>query len=101
VCECATGLAYLGDAARVQQVLVNLLSNAVKFTPAGGRVQLHCGTTDRPAVALEAPPAMAWTYFSVEDMGIGIGPELLEWIFQPFVQGEGGYTRAHSGTGSG
>ena len=100
-CECTGGAAYLGDPARVQQVLVNLLTNAIKFTPAGGRVHIQCATVARPMVDVEAPAAEAWTYFRVEDTGIGIGPELLERIFQPFVQGEGGYTRAHSGTGLG
>jgi hypothetical protein len=38
---------------------------------------------------------------TVEDTGIGIAPEMLERIFQPFVQVEGGYTRPHTGTGLG
>jgi signal transduction histidine kinase len=100
-CKCTRDVVYLGDASRVQQVLVNLLSNAVKFTPAGGRVQVRCGVVARPPVDLEATAPGGWTYFGVEDDGIGIAPELLERIFQPFVQGEGGYTRAHAGTGLG
>jgi len=100
-CECGAGGGYLGDPPRVQQVLVNLLSNATKFTPAGGRIHVRCGTTERPNVDLAAASAATWTYFAVEDTGIGIAPELLERIFQPFVQGEAGYTRAHSGTGLG
>jgi hypothetical protein len=38
---------------------------------------------------------------TVEDTGIGVAPEMLQRIFQPFVQAEGGYTRAHTGTGLG
>jgi signal transduction histidine kinase len=100
-CECHGRTAYLGDEQRVQQILANLMSNATKFTPAGGRVRVECGTTDRPPVDLAAAGSDAWTYFVVEDSGIGIPPELLERIFQPFVQGETGYTRAHSGAGLG
>jgi signal transduction histidine kinase len=54
-----------------------------------------------PRVDLEARSTSGWTYFAVEDTGIGIASELLERIFQPFVQGEGGYTRTHPGTGLG
>ena len=100
-CHCSGHAAYLGDDQRVQQILANLLSNATKFTPGSGHVRLECGTTDRPPVDLTATSTGAWTYFIVEDTGIGIAPELLERIFQPFVQGESGYTRAHSGAGLG
>jgi signal transduction histidine kinase len=92
---------FFGDAHRVQQVLVNLLSNATKFTPENGRISVQCGTMQHPTVDLEARSASGWTYFAVEDNGVGIAPEMLERIFQPFVQGEGGYTRAHPGTGLG
>ena len=37
----------------------------------------------------------------MEDTGEGIAPEMTERTFQPFVQGEGGYTRSHPGTGLG
>jgi signal transduction histidine kinase len=92
---------FFGDAQRVQQVLVNLLSNATKFTPEGGRVSVECGTMQHPRLDLEARSTSGWTYFAVEDTGVGIAPAMLERIFQPFVQGEGGYTRAHPGTGLG
>ncbi|HEX7940302.1 MAG TPA: HAMP domain-containing sensor histidine kinase, partial [Gemmatimonadaceae bacterium] len=92
---------FFGDAHRVQQVLVNLLTNATKFTPEGGRISVRCGTMQHPRVDLEARSTTGWTYFAVEDTGVGIAPEMLERIFQPFVQGEGGYTRTHPGTGLG
>lgn len=41
-CEVA-GVSYVGDEARVRQILVNLLSNAVKFTPPGGHITIRCG----------------------------------------------------------
>jgi signal transduction histidine kinase len=100
-CRCRGQTRYLGDDQRVRQILANLLSNATKFTPGTGRVRLECGMTDRPPVDLAAATTGAWTYFAVEDTGIGIAPEQLERIFQPFVQGESGYTRSHSGAGLG
>jgi signal transduction histidine kinase len=100
-CQGAPGTTYLGDSHRVEQVLVNLLSNAVKFTPSGGRVIVDCGRVKRPTVDIEATTNGEWTYLAVEDSGMGIAPEMHERIFQPFVQGDGGYTRAHAGTGLG
>jgi signal transduction histidine kinase len=87
--ECVEGATYVGDPLRVRQILLNLLSNAMKFTEAGGRVRLECSAAD------------AMTRFAVEDSGIGIAPEELEMIFEPFVQAEHGYTRTHGGTGLG
>ncbi|MDQ4080827.1 MAG: ATP-binding protein [Gemmatimonadota bacterium] len=92
---------YTGDDQRVRQVLVNLLSNAVKFTPPGGRVVLHCERGCTPPEHAAAMGSGPWTCMTVEDTGIGIAPEMLERIFQPFVQVEGGYTRPHTGTGLG
>ena len=62
------------DPDRLRQILVNLLTNASKFTPAGGRVQIVCGTGN-DGVTVE-----------VLDTGIGIAPESLQRIFEPFVQ---------------
>ena len=62
----------LGDAMRLQQVTTNLLTNAIKFTPTGGHVtvrQRQEGT---------------WVVVSVQDTGIGIRPELLDAVFDPF-----------------
>jgi signal transduction histidine kinase len=98
-CDGSPGLAYEGDPQRVDQVLVNLLSNAVKFTQPGGRVSIRCEARDG------APPGGSvpgrWTTLTVEDTGIGIRPEELERIFEPFIQVESGYTRRHGGTGLG
>ena len=65
-----------GDAARLRQVVVNLLSNAVKFTAAGGRVRVAVRCKDQSAVLV------------VSDNGIGIHPDFLPHVFQPFRQGE-------------
>ena len=62
------------DREKLQQVLLNLLSNAVKFTPSGGSIELSCGEAEE-RVAVR-----------VRDTGIGIAPEKLESVFEPFVQ---------------
>jgi hypothetical protein len=85
----------------VRQIVVNLLSNAVKFTPPGGRVMISSGTVAGPTGDAGLTGEGPWTYVSVEDTGIGIAPEMLQRIYQPFVQLESGYTRVHSGTGLG
>jgi signal transduction histidine kinase len=85
---------YIGDPRRVEQILVNLLGNAVKFTPAGGNIRLDCRTVGPNGNE-------AQTEFIVEDNGIGIAPDRLQTIFEPFVQAEVGYTRAHGGSGLG
>lgn len=87
--SCDMGASYVGDALRVRQILLNLVSNAVKFTMPGGRVRLTC--TEHDGV----------TEFVVADTGIGVAPDELVRIFEPFVQAEGGYTRPHGGTGLG
>ncbi|WP_309743004.1 ATP-binding protein, partial [Chamaesiphon sp. OTE_20_metabat_361] len=84
------------DELRIRQVLINLLSNAVKFTPEDGRVSLevshHLAT---------APQATAWIQFAVVDSGIGIAPEDLSQLFQPFVQIDNALSRQTKGTGLG
>lgn len=69
------------DELRIRQVLINLLSNAVKFTPAGGSISLdlHIET----ASPFAASPQIV---FSVSDTGMGIRPEDLNTLFQPFMQ---------------
>ena len=77
------------DHAKVEQILLNLLSNAVKFTPAGGRIDVGCASRAGRVV------------LSVTDNGIGIAPEDLGAIFQPFVQVGRSLTSPHEGTGLG
>ena len=76
-----------GDAARLQQVQINLLSNAAKYTARGGRVTLR--------VCHEANGAV----IRVSDNGAGIPPQLLESVFDLFVQAD--HTRDHSNGGLG
>jgi PAS domain S-box-containing protein len=79
------------DPKRLKQMLVNLLSNAVKFTPNHGEVRL--------AVAADA--AAGEIHFVVHDTGIGMRPEDLERLFQPFTQLDSSLSRQHEGTGLG
>ncbi len=93
---------YLGDPDRVQQILVNLLANSVKFTPPGGRVTVTCGTTRLPPREAQLSASAAdWLYIRVEDTGVGIAPERLAAMFEPFEQAQTGYVRQHDGTGLG
>lgn len=92
---------YLADPDRVRQILVNLLSNAVKFTNPGGSVRLECGTEEHADPGARLVGEGPWTYIRVRDTGIGIPPEQLTRIFEPFVQAETGYTRTEGGTGLG
>jgi CheY-like chemotaxis protein len=79
------------DERRLKQVLVNLLSNAVKFTAEGGQVGLDVvGDGDGGQVRL-----------TVWDTGIGIPPEDVQRLFQPFVQLDSRLSRRYEGTGLG
>ncbi|AUB81205.1 PAS domain S-box protein [Candidatus Thiodictyon syntrophicum] len=85
--------ALLGDALRLEQVLLNLIGNAVKFTERG-QVTLAVRL-------LRTEPAAVRLRFRVQDTGIGIAAEALERLFTPFTQAEEGITRRFGGTGLG
>jgi signal transduction histidine kinase len=100
---CARGRdrAYVGDSGRVGQALDHLLSNAVKFTAPGGTVRVACGignTADPDARLSGAGP---WACVEVEDTGVGIEPDRVAQMFEPFRQGAGGHTRTEGGAGLG
>ncbi|MEJ7812010.1 MAG: ATP-binding protein [Gemmatimonadaceae bacterium] len=99
-CEVA-GVSYVGDEARVRQILVNLLSNAVKFTPPGGHITIRCGAVPQGGAGTHLHGDGPWVFVRVEDTGIGIPHDQLEAIFEPFVQVETGRTRTQGGTGLG
>jgi PAS domain S-box-containing protein len=93
--------AFVGDADRVRQILVNLLSNAVKFTEAGGRVSICASVTGQPDDDARLPGTGPWVRMDVEDTGMGIAPERVATVFEPFVQVDASYTRQAGGTGLG
>ena len=99
-CEGERDARYVGDEQRVEQIMVNLLSNAIKFTPPGGRVMVRCGSASSPPESAGLI-GEGWTFFTVEDTGIGIREDRLEAVFLPFTQADTGYTRQHSGSGLG
>jgi PAS domain S-box-containing protein len=79
----------LGDATRLEQVMVNLLTNAAKYTDEGGRIAL--------TVQREGDEAV----LRVRDTGVGIAPDLLPRIFDLFTQAERSLDRAQDGLGVG
>lgn len=85
----ATGLRVNGDPTRLAQVFANLLTNAAKYTEPGGRI------------SLEARREHEWIRVSVTDDGAGIPDELLQVIFERFVQGTRTLERARGGLGLG
>jgi signal transduction histidine kinase/CheY-like chemotaxis protein len=83
----------MGDGTRLRQVLLNLVSNAIKFTPQGEiSVSIDAKTVDEQHVEL---------HFAIRDTGIGIAPEQMERLFQPFSQADASNTRWYGGTGLG
>jgi PAS domain S-box-containing protein len=89
----ATPQWVLGDAARLRQILVNFLSNAVKFTRHGEVVLslwTHRGTDGCHELR-----------YSVRDTGIGIPPQKVQSLFEPFTQADASTTRRYGGTGLG
>jgi PAS domain S-box-containing protein len=85
--------AVLSDADRLRQVLLNLLGNAVKFTERGSIVAR--------AFPLELSAHDVLLRFEVEDTGIGIAPEVVPNLFEPFVQADQSSSRKYDGTGLG
>ncbi|OAB56659.1 histidine kinase [Phormidium willei BDU 130791] len=85
------------DERRIRQVLINLLNNAVKFTPEEGYITLD--VTLPPATEVERE--RQYLRFSVRDTGIGISPDNLKKLFQPFMQIDSTLNRQYQGTGLG
>ncbi len=90
----------VGDALRLEQVLCNLCTNAIKFTEAGEIVVVTV-RADAPAPSLAPAPDRVVLRFSVRDTGIGMTPEQVAGLFQPFAQADASTTRRYGGTGLG
>jgi signal transduction histidine kinase/DNA-binding NarL/FixJ family response regulator len=79
------------DPMRVRQILMNLIGNAVKFTEVGSvQVAARLVTDERPKLVID-----------IIDTGVGIAPESMERVFEPFVQADNSITRRFGGTGLG
>lgn len=93
----------LGDVGRLRQILVNLISNAIKFTAQGEIFVLVTGHQLAPKAEADhySGQPKYEIVFSVKDTGIGIPPDRLERLFQPFSQVDSSTTRKHGGTGLG
>jgi PAS domain S-box-containing protein len=85
----AGSLWVVGDGTRLAQAIGNLLQNAAKFTPKGSKVSVSLACIDGQAVV------------QVADSGMGIEPDLLPRLFEPFAQGERSLARTHGGLGLG
>jgi len=78
------------DELALRQVVINLISNSIKFTPPGGEIAVRAYRDGTSGVRLE-----------VSDTGIGIAPENLQRIFEPFWQAENAMSRTQEGAGLG
>ncbi|WP_375497489.1 PAS domain S-box protein [uncultured Nostoc sp.] len=116
----------IGDMTRLRQVLMNLLNNAIKFTENGEvLLSVDLGTWDRglkirsngdldqetssqspvpspqSSIPVGEPQLLYEIQFAIKDTGIGIAPEKIEQLFQPFTQADVSMTRRYGGTGLG
>ncbi len=85
----------IGDGLRLQQSFVNFMSNAIKYTPPGGKIKLFI--TEMPS----RQPKIGRYEFIFEDTGIGMTPEFVEHIFEPFARADDSRVSKIQGTGLG
>jgi signal transduction histidine kinase len=90
VARLTDGISIDVDVTRIKQVIINLLTNAIKFSAQGGivNVEMQRGSSGRFVLA-------------IKDAGIGISPEDIERVFDPFVQADSGLARRYGGVGLG
>jgi signal transduction histidine kinase len=94
------------DSRRLKQILTHLLSNAIKFTNSSGKVwievsEIQLGIQSGIQSAVNSNKEINQLVISVNDTGIGIAPEDLEYIFEPFRQIDQTITKKYPGTGIG
>jgi len=85
----------IGDKLRIQQSFLNLMSNAIKYTPEGGDINLYI--SEKKSVT----PKAGRYEFIFEDSGIGMSPEFVEHIFEPFSRASDSRVSREQGTGLG
>jgi len=101
-----------GDERRLRQILVNLLSNAVKFTPEDGRITVTASYAPLTLEEIASHSAISHPQvdpaatigimtLAVADTGIGISPDNMKKLFQPFIQIDSALNRQNEGTGLG
>jgi signal transduction histidine kinase/CheY-like chemotaxis protein len=90
--DASTPAAAEGDATRIRQILINLIGNAIKFTESGS-IRVTLSYWERPSGAT--------LQFEVIDTGIGMSPEQIDSIFEPFTQADRATARRHGGIGLG
>ncbi|MBR0848563.1 response regulator [Bradyrhizobium diazoefficiens] len=91
-CDATVNTAVHGDPVRLNRILLNLIGNAIKFTPRGA-ISVSAGAEQRDDDVL--------LRLVVRDTGIGIAPDMLERIFEDFVQADDSIARRFGGTGLG
>lgn len=84
----------VGDALRVNQILLNLISNAYKFTEKGGKINII-------AMEKQVNENIAFLEFMIEDTGCGMSKEMLERLFKPFEQESAKTAKKYGGSGLG
>jgi PAS domain S-box-containing protein len=87
---CNSKLVFRADKEKAAQILMNVLSNAIKFTPPEGHITVTTAVLNPGVVT-----------FLVNDTGVGMSPEELRIVFEPFVQFDNALSRQHKGTGLG
>jgi signal transduction histidine kinase len=87
---CDSKVVLRADRQKAAQVMLNLMSNAIKFTPSGGRVTV--------STTIPAPGRVS---IRVRDTGVGMTPEQVATVFEPFVQFDSALARQEKGTGLG
>ena len=85
---------YIGDAVRLQQILINLINNAIKFTPKGGTVTVR-------SKQIETVNRRVRLQMQVADTGIGMSKEFLPKVFDAFAQEHDATTSSYGGSGLG
>jgi len=91
--EPTTGKMLIGDPVRLRQVITNILTNAVRFT--------NEGSVELSAVNKYIDEDKVRVYVEIKDTGIGMTPEQVERVYEPFTQADNSITRRFGGTGLG